>query len=52
MIETNNACILSFFIVLVLGCIIFLVIMYNRLIQLNNNIGRSWSNIDVSLKQR
>jgi len=26
--------------------------MYNRLIQLNNNIGRSWSNIDVSLKQR
>jgi LemA protein len=32
--------------------LIFIVIIYNRIIQLDNNIGKAWSNIDVSLKQR
>ena len=52
MIETNDAFILIFFIVLILGFLIFLIIIYNRLIQLKNNIAKSWSNIDISLKQR
>lgn len=52
MIETNLACILSVIIIIVVFCLLFIVVIYNRFIQLNNNIKRAWSNIDVSLKQR
>ena len=42
--------------VLVLGAALVLVLwfvgVYNRLVQLKNNVERSWSNIDVMLKQR
>jgi len=37
---------------LVVGSIGYVVSVYNGLISLKNNIGRSWSNIDVLLKQR
>jgi len=52
MIETNLACILSIIIIIVVFCLLFIVVIYNRFIQLNNSIKRAWSNIDVSLKQR
>jgi len=36
----------------VVGLIIYGVSIYNGLIAIKNNIGRSWANIDVLLKQR
>jgi LemA protein len=38
--------------VVVIGLIGWFVGVYNRLVQLKNNIDRSWSNIEVLLKQR
>ncbi len=35
-----------------LGIFVFIVYVYNGLIQLKNNISKSWANIDVLLKQR
>jgi len=52
MIETNTACILSSFVVILVFIIIFIILIYNRIIQLENNINKAWANIDVSLKQR
>jgi LemA protein len=40
------------FLAIVLGVILWFVGAYNRLVQLRNDIDRSWSNIDVLLKQR
>jgi len=37
---------------MVFGVIIYLVGLYNELIQINVNIDKSWANIDVLLKQR
>jgi LemA protein len=36
----------------VIGILIFLVIIYNSFVQMQNNIDKSWANIDVLLKQR
>ncbi len=36
----------------VLGALGYLLTIYNALVALKNNIGRSWANIDVLLKQR
>ncbi len=36
----------------VVGSIAWLLSVYNGLIEMKNNIGRSWANIDVLLKQR
>ena len=38
--------------VLVIGVVLWFVGIYNRLVQLRNDIDRSWANIDVLLKQR
>jgi len=40
------------FIVLIAGLIFYFISLYNGLIALKNNIKKSWSNIDVLLKQR
>ena len=37
---------------LALGCVGWLVSMFNSLIQVKNNIGKAWKNIDVLLLQR
>lgn len=47
-----NACIVSVLILLIVGLIIFVVLIYNKFIQLENNINKSWANVDVLLKQR
>jgi len=52
MIGTNEACILSIIIIILVFSSLFIIIIYNRLINLANNIDRAWANIDVSLKQR
>jgi len=39
-------------ILLVTGAAIYTVILYNGLVRMQNEIGRSWANIDVLLKQR
>src|SRR3989338_8878963 len=36
----------------VIGIISYIVAIYNGLVQLKNNIQKSWANIDVLLKQR
>jgi len=36
----------------IIGLAIYIVIIFNNLISLKNNITKSWSNIDVLLKQR
>ena len=37
---------------IVIGIVVFTVRIYNSLVRLKNNIKKSWSNIDVLLKQR
>ncbi|MCK5236669.1 MAG: LemA family protein [Deltaproteobacteria bacterium] len=37
---------------LILGAILYLVTIYNGLVTVKNNVEKSWSNIDVLLKQR
>jgi LemA protein len=37
---------------IVVGAVSYLMSIYNSLVALKNNIGRSWANIDVLLKQR
>jgi len=37
---------------LVAGAVIYVVIMYNGLVRMQNEIGRAWANIDVLLRQR
>ena len=39
-------------VLLVTGAAIYVVIVYNGLVRLQNEIGRAWANIDVLLKQR
>jgi LemA protein len=43
---------LVFLILVVLGVFLYFVTIYNGLIRLKNNMDKSWSNIDVLLKQR
>lgn len=38
--------------VLIAGVIGYVIVIYNGLVRLKNNIDKSWSNIDVLLKQR
>jgi len=52
MIGANEACILSIFIIILVSILVFIIIIYNRFISLNNNTKRAWANINVSLKQR
>lgn len=35
-----------------LGFVLYVIILFNSLVSLKNNIAKSWSNIDVLLKQR
>jgi len=44
--------ILAVLLAIVLGLIIYAITIYNGLVALKNNIDKSWSNIDVLLKQR
>jgi LemA protein len=44
---TNAAIVL-----LLIGAVIYVIIMYNGLVRMQNEIGRAWANIDVLLKQR
>src|SRR5271155_634090 len=37
---------------LVAGAVIYVVIVYNGLVRMQNEIGRAWANIDVLLRQR
>lgn len=39
-------------IILTLVAVIYAVLIYNNLVRLKHNVAKSWSNIDVSLKQR
>ena len=43
---------LVFLVLVVLGAVLYFVTIYNGLIRLKNDIDKSWSNIDVLLKQR
>src|SRR3989338_2643739 len=43
---------LTIFLILLTILIIYIIIIFNSLISLKNNISKSWSNIDVLLKQR
>ncbi len=36
----------------ILALVLYLITIYNGLITVKNNVGKAWSNIDVSLKQR
>src|SRR5437763_15818162 len=36
----------------VVGTVGYFLSLYNGLVELRNNIGRSWANVDVLLKQR
>ncbi len=42
----------AIFIALLFGLTLYLILIYNNLVALKNNISRNWSNIDVLLKQR
>ena len=52
MIGENLVCISSVLVVLILFIFIAIVVIYNRIVQLQNNIDKSWANIDVTLQQR
>jgi len=52
MINLIIAAIISILIVIIIFILVFIIIIYNRVIQLDNNINKAWSNIEVSLKQR
>src|SRR5215469_6968389 len=51
--ETNmdNVILLGFLFVIV-GVVVYLVMIYNGLVVLKNDIDKAWANIDVMLKQR
>lgn len=44
--------VLGVILLLLLGLITYVIIIYNGLVALKNNINQDWSNIDVLLKQR
>lgn len=46
------AVVLAVTLLLVLGTVGYVISIYNGLVRLRNNIDKSWSNIDVLLKQR
>lgn len=52
MINTVLIIIITLFLFLLLGLTIYFVIIYNGLVTVKNNVNKSWSNIDVLLKQR
>lgn len=37
---------------LIVATVIYVIVMYNRLVNLKHNVTKAWSNIDVLLKQR
>jgi len=43
---------LWFIVGLVVIAVIYLISLYNQLVNVKNNVGKNWSNIDVLLKQR
>lgn len=43
---------LVIFLALIAVFLLYIVMLYNNLVQLKHNIGKAWSNIDVLLKQR
>jgi LemA protein len=43
---------LIIFLILIAAVVIYMIIIYNRLVALKHNSSRAWSNIDVLLKQR
>ncbi len=49
---TITTIILVVILILLLGTIIYVIMIYNGLVALKHNIDKSWSNIDVLLKQR
>lgn len=49
---TTGTIILGFLVFVAVGLISYFMTVYNGLIQLKNNIGKAWANIDVILKQR
>src|SRR5690606_18610300 len=50
--ESTVAWVLILFLVLVLILTLYGVMLYNNLVALKHNVAKSWSNIDVLLKQR
>ncbi len=48
----GSTIILAFVIVVGIGLLSYIIAIFNGLIQLKNNIKKSWANIDVLLKQR
>ncbi|OHB32667.1 MAG: LemA family protein [Desulfuromonadaceae bacterium GWC2_58_13] len=43
---------LGVILLILFGIILYVIVIYNGLVSLKNNIDKSWSNIDVLLKQR
>lgn len=43
---------LLIFLGLIVVVLLYIVMLYNNLVQLKHNVGKAWSNIDVLLKQR
>src|SRR6187549_1476336 len=46
------AVVLLFVALVAVGAILYVVSLYNSLVQVKNNVDQAWSNIDVLLKQR
>ncbi len=44
--------VLALFLLLLVGLVLYTILIYNGFIQMKNNVDKSWSNIDVLLKQR
>ena len=40
------------FLIIIIACVIYLVTVYNQLVNIKHEVGKCWSNIDVLLKQR
>ena len=52
MIDGLGIILLAGLIIFSIGVLIFIIIIYNNFVRLQNNIQKSWANIDVLLKQR
>jgi len=52
MVLFGSVVLTAFIILVVIGIIAYIISIFNGLIQLKNNIKKSWANIDVLLKQR
>jgi LemA protein len=40
------------FLAIVVVALVYIVMLYNNLVSLKNNVAKAWANIDVLLKQR